>query len=209
MAADGTPASWPVADAIVGNPPFLGNKSMIGTLGEDYTTKLRAAYEGRLTGAVEFVCYWFEKSREEVAAGRVERVGLVATQSIRKGASRAVLDRIRQDATIYEAWSDEEWTVDGADVRVSLICFAHDYTGDLHLDGKTVLAIHADLSAGAVDLTTAHRLASNLKLSFQGPVVIGRFDVPGETARKWLKAPVTPMARATPQSCGLMSMGRT
>ena len=189
LTAAGTPAAWPAADVIVGNPPFLGNKSMIGTLGEDYTTKLRAAYEGRLTGAVEFVCYWFEKSREEVEAGLVERVGLVATQSIRKGASRAVLDRIRQCANIYDAWGDEEWTVDGADVRVSLICFAREHNGEIYLNGRTVPAIHADLSAGAVDITTAHRLAANLKLSFQGPVVIGRFDVPGETARKWLRAP--------------------
>jgi hypothetical protein len=27
---------------------------------------------------------------------------------------------------IFEAWSDEEWAVDGADVRVSLICFGED-----------------------------------------------------------------------------------
>ena len=100
---------------------------MINILGEGPTSGLRAAYNGRLSAAVDLVCYWFEKAREEAAAGRVERVGLVATQSIRKGASRIVLDHIRQVATIYDAWSDEEWTVDGADVRVSLICFAREY----------------------------------------------------------------------------------
>jgi type II restriction/modification system DNA methylase subunit YeeA len=135
------------------------------------------------------VCYWFERSREELRSGRAERVGLVATQSIRKGASRTVLDRIREDAIIYDAWSDEEWTVDGADVRVSLICFARGHTGEVKLNGKSVLAIRADLSAGGVDLTKAHRLAGNLKVSFQGPVVIGRFDISGETARRWLAAP--------------------
>ena len=53
-------------------------------------------------------------------------------------------------------------------------------TGELRLDGKVVPAIHADLSAGAIDFTTARRLTENLKLSFQGPVVIGQFDIPGE-----------------------------
>jgi type II restriction/modification system DNA methylase subunit YeeA len=35
--ATGQRAHWPDADAVVGNPPFLGNKKMIGELGEDYT----------------------------------------------------------------------------------------------------------------------------------------------------------------------------
>ena len=185
----GRPAGWPNANAIVGNPPFLGNKSMVGTLGEDYTARLRAAYDGRLGGGVDLVCYWFERARAEIMAGRAERAGLVATQSIRKGASRVVLDRIRQDGTIYEAWSDEEWTVEGADVRVSLVCFAQEHDGPPRLNGRPVSAIHADLSAGAVDLTTARRLNQNLKMSFQGPVLVGPFDVPGDTARSWLKAP--------------------
>jgi type II restriction/modification system DNA methylase subunit YeeA len=187
--ADGSPALWPPANVIIGNPPYLGNKSMIGTLGEEYTIKIRSAYYKRLSGAVDFVCYWFDGAREAIASGRVERVGLVATQSIRKGANRAVLDCIRQIATIYDAWSDEEWTVDGADVRVSLICFAREQHGELHLDGKPVQAIHADLSAGEFDITTAKRLMENLKLSFQGPVLVGSFDIPGDTARQWLLAP--------------------
>ena len=36
--ADGTEPEWPAADAIVGNPPFLGDKKMLGALGEDYRT---------------------------------------------------------------------------------------------------------------------------------------------------------------------------
>ncbi len=39
---DGKPqrASWPKADVVVGNPPFLGDKRMIGELGEEYTLAL-------------------------------------------------------------------------------------------------------------------------------------------------------------------------
>lgn len=196
LATDGTPALWPKADAIVGNPPFLGSNSMIGTLGEAYTGQIRAAYAGRLPGGVDLVCYWFERAREELAAGRASYVGLVATQSIRKGASRTAIERIQKDATIFEAWSDEPWTVEGADVRVSLVVFARSYSGPLHLDGKVVPAIHADLSGGATNLTDAHRLRENAALCFQGPVKVGPFDVAGVKAREWLVAPLNPNGRA-------------
>jgi len=141
------------------------------------------------------VAYWFERAREEVAAGRTERVGLVGTQSIRKGASRTVLDRIAHDATIFEAWSDEPWVVEGAAVRVSLVCFARDAKPPYRLDGREVARINADLTSAAADLTTARRLAENQGLCFQGPVKVGPFDIPGEQARRWLCEPGNPNGR--------------
>jgi hypothetical protein len=192
LAPDGTPAIWPKADSIVGNPPFLGDKAMLGSLGEDYTTRLRNAYAGRVPGAADLVCFWFENAREAISNRQTSRAGLVATQSIRKGASRSILDRIQRDATIFEAYSDEPWTVDGADVRVSLVAFAHSYRGSLRLDGSLVPAIHADLSANAADLTMARRMKPNAGLCFQGPVKVGPFDIAGEIARTWLTAPLNP-----------------
>jgi type II restriction/modification system DNA methylase subunit YeeA len=35
LTADGTPADWPDADVIIGNPPFIGDKKMKKELGED------------------------------------------------------------------------------------------------------------------------------------------------------------------------------
>jgi type II restriction/modification system DNA methylase subunit YeeA len=196
LGPDGQPAPWPKADAIIGNPPFLGGNAMIGTLGEDYTARLRAAYAGRLPGGVDLVCYWFERAREEVTAGRTHRVGLVATQAIRKGASRSVLDHIQADATIFEAWSNEPWNLDGADVRVSLVAFAKQHHGPAMLDGAEVPTIHADLSGGGANLTTARGLAENMRLSFQGPVKVGPFDVDGAIARGWLAAPLNANGKA-------------
>jgi type II restriction/modification system DNA methylase subunit YeeA len=196
LGPDGQPAPWPKADAIIGNPPFLGGNAMIGTLGEDYTARLRAAYAGRLPGGVDLVCYWFERAREELAAGRAQRVGLVATQAIRKGASRSVLDHIQADATIFEAWSNEPWNLDGADVRVSLVAFAKQHHGPAMLDGAEVPTIHADLSGGGANLTTARGLAENMRLSFQGPVKVGPFDVDGAIARGWLAAPLNANGKA-------------
>ena len=48
----------------------------------------------------------------------------VATNSIGGGRNRSVMDRIVERGGIYDAWSDEPWVVDGAAVRVSLVCFA-------------------------------------------------------------------------------------
>jgi type II restriction/modification system DNA methylase subunit YeeA len=102
--ADGTEAEWPPADAIVSNPPFLGDKRMIGDLGEEYVTKLRNRFAGRVPGGADLVTYWFEKARLAMQNVPVMRAGLVATNSIRGGANRKVLDRICAFGAIIEAW---------------------------------------------------------------------------------------------------------
>ena len=315
---DGTEAEWPRADVIVGNPPFLGDKMMRGQLGDSYVETLRKTYAGRVPGGADLVTYWFEKARAHIAAGQCRAAGLVATNSIRGGANRKVLERIvsatlltpatgehhgehhlrhveiHQDAgsggvqcatggsrrggaqgsaerpeavdsgipglsaqgrtsrfedrpdqmddrrvdragggdrhagetalggtvplRIFNAWSDEPWINEGAAVRVSLVCFgsvgwveparetrqtpAADAGFPLRcnpaylniLNGQPVSVIHADLTAGglnelALDMTKASKLAENMGVSFQGPVLVGAFDVTRDEARPWLSMP--------------------
>lgn len=190
---DGTRAEWPKADAVVGNPPFLGNKKMISELGESYTKALRAAYP-LVPGGIDLVCYWFVNSWEAVQSGRLTRAGLVATNSIRSGANREVLRPIVEGGRIFAAWADEDWTVEGAAVRVSLVCFDAVRGEGARLDEIEVQEIFADLSAarGGTDLTSAVRLKQNRGIAFQGPVKVGAFDVDGEIARDWLKRPLNP-----------------
>ncbi|PWS36885.1 class I SAM-dependent DNA methyltransferase [Falsiroseomonas bella] len=194
---DGSVADWPKADAIVGNPPFIGDKAMIGALGEDYTARLRKAYAGRVPGAADFVCYWFEKAREQIENGATTRAGLVATNSIRGGANRRVLDRITEQGVIFDAWSDEPWTLDGAAVRVSIVCFGDgNSAGSPSLDGYTVTTIFADLSAGDFDLTTAQPLANNRAIASSGVTKKGAFNIDGDLAHAWLAAPSNPNGRS-------------
>ena len=47
---DGSEATWPVADVVVGNPPFLGDKVMRSELGAEYVETLRKTYDGRVPG---------------------------------------------------------------------------------------------------------------------------------------------------------------
>lgn len=43
--------------------------------------------------------------------GRLKRAGLVATNSMRGGANRRVLDAIVKDGAIFDAWDDEPWII--------------------------------------------------------------------------------------------------
>jgi hypothetical protein len=123
LTPDGREAEWPEVDFIVGNPPFLGGKLLRKGLGDDYVESLFAAYDGRVPAEADLVCYWFSKGWRAVGSGRAQSVGLVSTNSIRGGANRRVLEPVAQAGAIFEAWSDQPWTIDGAAVRVSLVCF--------------------------------------------------------------------------------------
>lgn len=193
LAPDGTEASWPPSEFIIGNPPFLGAKLMKRWLGPEYTERLRAAYSGRLKGFSDLVCFWFEKARAEIIAGRTRRAGLVATSSIRGGTNRPVLDHIARDLTIFDAWGEQPWTVEGARVEVSLICFCPNELRPevLRLDGQAVSRINPDLTSG-VDLTVAVPLAQNNNASFLGIQTSGPHDIPGNLARHMMALPVNP-----------------
>ncbi len=83
---DGSEAEWPQADVIVGNPPFLGGRKMRGELGDAYIERCADVYADRVPGGADLVTYWFEKARAQIEAGKAQRAGLVATNSIRGGA---------------------------------------------------------------------------------------------------------------------------
>lgn len=160
-------AAWPEADFIIGNPPFLGGKLMRRGLGDETVETLFKVYDGRVPAEADLVCYWFAKAWQALRAKRTKRVGLVATNSIRGGANRKVLEPIAEAGAIFEAWSDEPWMVDGAAVRVSLVCFAE--SGEVaRLNDADVSAIHSDLSGEASNFAKAVPLSENNGLAFMG-----------------------------------------
>ena len=165
-------------------------------LGDADADALPAVYADWVGGRPDLVCYWFAKAGRLVADGEVQRVGLVATNSIRDGTNRFVLDRILEQGTIFDAWSDEPWIVEGADVRVSLICFAGGDEGlTVRLDGEDCSRINADLTAGSLDFTRVASLRMNSGVAFQGDIKRGPFDIPGNLAREWLRLPANPNGR--------------
>ena len=203
LTPDGGEPEWPAVDVVIGNPPFLGGKLLNAGLGEDYVSRIFSVYAGCVPAEADLVCYWFVKGGEHVGAGKAKRVGLVATNSIRGGANRRALAAAIDGRPIFEAWSDEPWVIDGAAVRVSLVCFSQlddEPALQRRLDGDPVDAIHADLTAmrggAGVDLTRAQRLYRNRGVAFMGDTKGGAFDVPGTRAREWLQAPANPNGRS-------------
>jgi type II restriction/modification system DNA methylase subunit YeeA len=191
---DGTEAQWPEAEFIVGNPPFLGAKKHRLELGDEYVSAIRKVYAERVPGSADLVTYWFKKSAEYIVMGKAGRVGLVATNSIRDGSSRKVLESILKRMPIFIAWGDEAWVVDGASVRVSLIGYG-DVDDSPELNGQSVKQIHANLTGDTFNASQVKTIQGNLRLAFRGDEKHGDFDMLGVKAREWLLLPSNPNGR--------------
>ena len=187
-AKQATEAAWPKASVVIGNPPFLGGSKKRRELGDAYFDALDSVFAGRVPGGADLVSYWFEKARKAIETNGLGAAGLVATQSIRSGSNRVVLDAIGKQTRIFDAWSDEPWVNEGAAVRVSLISFG--WGECCYLNGRQVEQITAELgSAVETDMTNAKRLTANAGVSFEGTKKYGNFDISGELARSWLLRP--------------------
>ncbi len=191
---------WPAVDVLVGNPPFLGGKRLRTELGDEYVAALFALYADRVPHECDLVAYWFEKARAMIADGKVKRVGLLATQSIRAGANRKVLERIKSSGDIFYAQADRPWIQDDAAVRVSMVGFDNgsetnrllneskdDPSGAALANARLVSSINANLTFQA-DITQARRLTENAEICFQGPVKVGSFEIEEALAQVMLKA---------------------
>ena len=186
-------AAWPWASVVVGNPPFLGQRFQVRELGETYVKNLRRVYGDKVSGNVDLVCYWFVKAINAVKKNEKSIAGFVATNSIRGGDNRDVLESIFKSFKIFDAWSDEKWVNEGAAVRVSLICFGFVDLPVL-LNGLKVCRINADLSPfnlgdTDVNLTLAVPLFESKGAAYSGFKMNGSFDIPEQVAREWLALP--------------------
>ncbi len=188
-------AEWPESDFIVGNPPFLGDRKMIAGLGEDYVRDLRSKYVTEVPGHSDLVCFWLWKGLDALGTRRARRVGFVATNSVTGGNNLAVMKRITEQARIFEAWSDEPWTVDGAAVRVAVVCY--EPAGNpisARLDGVEVGSIGPDLTSEG-SIVHAGRLSENASICFIGTMKNGAFNIPYQTGIGWLSLPLNPNGR--------------
>ncbi len=180
--------TWPPADYIVGNPPFLGGKLLRTNLGDAYVDAMFEVWGERVPREADLCCYWFEKARDCLYRRRCQRAGLLATQGIRGGANRKVLERIKESGDIFFAVSDREWVLDGANVHVSMVGFDSGRDRSRVLDGVRVERINPNLRATA-DTTTARPLTANLGVSFMGDTKGGAFDIREELALEMLRSP--------------------
>jgi hypothetical protein len=185
-------AEWPEAEFIVGNPPFIGNKRMKGTLGQGYVETLRAAYPD-VPEAADYVMYWWQRAAVSVEENRIRRFGLITTNSITQAFNRKVVERGLDAGKLGLAfaiadhpWADSET---GAAVRIAMtvgetpaqvgriaVVVQETTNGDgsieVRLDQRSGV-IHADLSEGT-DVLAARPLHANSGIAFTGMYPLGQ-----------------------------------
>ena len=182
-----TPAAWPEADFIVGNPPFVAGKDFRAEFGSGYAEALWKAYPD-LPPAADIVMYWWHKAADLVARGKVLRFGFITTNSMHQVFARRVVQAAlaaRNPVSIIFAIPDHPW-VDGtgnAAVRIAMtVAEAGKHDGRLLTvvketpgqDGESEVTLSeergpilADLRTGA-DIASATPLLSNEALCSPG-----------------------------------------
>ncbi len=185
---------WPKADAIIGNPPYLGSRFLAKEHGYDYARKIYAAFPD-VPKMVDYCTYWFRLAHQRLEPGG--RAGLVGTKTVRQNESReASLDYIVGDGgTITEAVAHQVWSGEAA-VHVSIVNWVKGeepglkrlYTqlGDAK-DSPWIceeLQVIAPTLTSKTDVTKAHRLLTNERakkcFTGQNPVNAGFFLTPDE-----------------------------
>ncbi|WP_072619577.1 DNA methyltransferase [Spirulina major] len=186
VCADALFTEWPAADAVIGNPPFLGGKNVRMTLNDDYIDQVFRAFPD-VKDSVDFCSYWFRLAHDHISTKG--RAGLVGTNSISQGKSRtASLEYIAtNDGYIHNAISTQEWS-GAAAVHVSLVNWVKQEPDEYRLDQKVVQRINTSLTT-CIDVTGAARLKSNQNYSFQGVIPVGKaFYIKPKQAEAWIKA---------------------
>lgn len=125
-------AEWPVAEFIVGNPPFIGGKDMRAELGDGYA---EACWKVRpdVPGGADFVMhFWDEAARhltakpaKKGAANPLRRFGFITTNSITQTFSRRVVERwmtAKEPLSLVYAVPDHPWmkSAEKAAVRIAM-----------------------------------------------------------------------------------------
>ncbi len=180
ICADALFTDWQKADAIIGNPPFLGGKNMRLNLSDDYVNRVFARFS-EVKDSVDFCSYWFRLAHNQL--DEKGRAGLVGTNSISQGKSRvAALDYITHNGGhIHEAISTQPWSGE-ANVHVSIVNWSKIEPVSYYLDNHPVSQINSSLKA-TVDVSKAVRLLANKNISFQGVIPVGKgFYIKSEQA---------------------------
>jgi len=156
--------TWPEADFIVGNPPFIGTRRLKERQGEEYVTTVRATHMDVVRTA-DYVMYWYYMGVDKVARGQARRCGFITTNSIVQDYSRPVLEHFIDGdtpltklayAVTNHPWIDES---DGAAVRVAM-------TVHTNVDDRVRPVIGEVVRTAAGEIVIEHsitRISANLR----------------------------------------------
>jgi hypothetical protein len=156
---------WPRADAIIGNPPFHGDRFLRRLLGDDYVEWLKHQFG---VGVKDYCVYWFRKAHDRLEAN--QRAGLVGTNSISQNRARSasLAYIVDNGGVITSAVSTQDWPGEAA-VDVSVVNWTKDPSHPPPrrlLDAQEVPTINSALRVA--NDHQAERLRANFRVAFQG-----------------------------------------
>ena len=182
------PATWPKADFIVGNPPFIGAKYIREVLGDGYAEALREAYRGFVPDSVDFVMYWWYKAAVSVHESQAQQFGFITTNSIKQTFNQRIIENhlnSKDPISLVFAIPNHPW-VDSSNGAAVETAMTVGVKGNVHGRLLTVMSetksdgleinvellekrgkIQTDLSVG-IELTSTSSLKANEKLSSPG-----------------------------------------
>jgi hypothetical protein len=184
ICADSLKTQWPETDAVIGNPPFHGDRNLRKVVGDDYIKWLKDEFG---VGVKDHCVYFFLKTHKNLRPG--QRAGLVATKTISQTKNRdaSLVWIVQNGGVITDAISSKDWSGEAA-VDVSIICWQMSPVDqdDLLLDGKKVSGITPSLTEGLIH-KEALELAGNKSRCFQGFLTRGMgFVLSDEEAKSLL-----------------------
>lgn len=179
-------ATWPTADYIIGNPPFIGGKDLRAEFGDGYLEALWSQYD--LPQSADFVMYWWHKAAAATRKGRAKRFGFITTNSLPQAFSSRVVKtelEAKPPLSLVFAIPDHPWSTapGSAAVRVAMTVgqkgkargLLMQTVSEAKAEGdmpqveyrEDLGAIHSNLRLGA-DLTSAQELRANDRLCSPG-----------------------------------------
>lgn len=163
-------------DAVIGNPPFLGDKKLRGALGDNVREYLSRVVGRNARGGADLVAYFLLSA--ESLVGRSGTFGLIATNSATQGDTRKVgLDQVlRRGFALIRAQSSRPWPSQSANLEYVAIWGARVEDGSrplAFLDGDEVPGVSSLLEpVGGVEGDPLP-LKENANRAFVGSYVLG------------------------------------
>lgn len=157
-------------DAFVGNPPFLGGRRIIRTLGEDYQQILLEFYQQESANA-DLCVYFFLRANQLTKDSGFW--GLLSTKTIAEGDSResGLMRLLSVGVSIFHADTDLPWP----GIANVLICVLNmtkvKWNSTSSLNGKDVYRISSYLTEDVIDCEP-HQLSCRRTQVYQGSIAL-------------------------------------
>ena len=178
-------------DAIIGNPPFLGDQKIGAALGTNVRNWLVQILASGRKGRADLVAYFFLRAMSLLDTKG--DLGLIATNTVAQGDTRQIGLRqmVRDDAlTITRAIQSRSWPVASANLEYAAVWGTRDTIAtDIPriADDMPVARISSMLEPG--EDVDPLRLSKNARVAFKGCESYGLgFILEPEEAKSWIKS---------------------